>query len=175
MSKLARAVSALAFVVSAVVHLGLVQSAGGLVDSCYAFSFFGISADECRAIGASVRGAGQAEKDWLTLAFTSMRGECCQFIGMGVGSLYALFFLAKGTKEVAVVHLMHATWACVVQVVNSQNAGVLPFLPAAPEYDPISQAKLKPFLVLVGVQAVLYSSAFLLSRSNEKSSKSKAA
>mmetsp|Transcript_19790 Transcript_19790/g.63517 ORF Transcript_19790/g.63517 Transcript_19790/m.63517 type:complete len:98 (-) Transcript_19790:301-594(-) len=89
MSKLARAVSALAFVVSAVVHLGLVQSAGGLVDSCYAFSFFGISADECRAIGASVRGAGQAEKDWLTLAFTSMRGECCQFLGMGVGSVYA--------------------------------------------------------------------------------------
>lgn len=99
MSKLARAVSALAFVVSAVVHLGLVQSAGGLVDSCYAFSFFGISADECRAIGASVRGAGQAEKDWLTLAFTSMRGECCQFLGMGVGSVYALLFLRKGTDE----------------------------------------------------------------------------
>lgn len=171
---LARPVSTLALIVSTVVHLGLVQSAGGLLDSCNAFGFFDISVEQCQSIGAFVRSAGQPEKDWLTLAFTSMRGECCQFLGMGAGSLYSLLFLAKGTKEVAVVHLMHATWACIVQVVNSQNAGVLPFLPAAPEYDPVSQAKLKPFLVLVGVQAILYVSAFLLSRGNEKT-KGKAA
>ena len=165
--KLARTVSTAALCVSAVVHLGLVQSAGGLLDSCFAFDFFDVSLDKCRAIGAYVMQAGQAEKDWLTLAYTSMRGECCQFIGMGSGALYALLFLAKGTKEVAVVHFMHATWACIVQVVNSQNAGVLPFLPSGPEYDPVSQAKLKPFLVLVGAQAILYVSAFLLSRGNE--------
>ena len=61
-----------------------------------------------------------------------------------------------------------------LQVVNSQNAGLLPFLPAAAdEYDPVSGAKLKPFLLLVGCQAVLYVAAFLLSRGNGRVAKSK--
>lgn len=97
---LARSISTLAFVVSAVVHLGLVQSAGGLLDSCNAFGFVGVSAEECHAITTSVqRTGGQAEKDMLALAFAAMRGECCQFIGMGAGSVYALLFLSKGTDE----------------------------------------------------------------------------
>jgi len=75
---------------------------------------------------------------------------------------------------VAVIHFMHSVWACIVQVVNSQNAGLLPFLPAAAdEYDPVSGAKLKPFLLLVGCQAVLYVAAFLLSRGNGRVAKSK--
>mmetsp|Transcript_284 Transcript_284/g.825 ORF Transcript_284/g.825 Transcript_284/m.825 type:complete len:177 (-) Transcript_284:67-597(-) len=174
---LARSISTLAFVVSAVVHLGLVQSAGGLLDSCNAFGFVGVSAEECHAITTSVqRTGGQAEKDMLALAFAAMRGECCQFIGMGAGSVYALLFLSKGTDEVAVIHFMHSVWACIVQVVNSQNAGLLPFLPAAAdEYDPVSGAKLKPFLLLVGGQAVLYVAAFLLSRGNGAAAKGKRA
>ena len=63
-----------------------------------------------------------------------------------------------------------------LQVVNSQNAGLLPFLPAAAdEYDPVSGAKLKPFLLLVGGQAVLYVAAFLLSRGNGAAAKGKRA
>ena len=63
-------------------------------------SFVGVSAEECHAITTSVqRTGGQAEKDMFALAFAAMRGECCQFIGMGAGSVYALLFLSKGTDE----------------------------------------------------------------------------
>ena len=171
----ARVLSTVAFVVSAVVHLGLVQSAGSIIDTCLAFGLFDVSLEKCQAISARWMRTGQDEKDMLMLAYTAMRGECCQYIGMGTGSLYALFFLKKGTKQVAVVHLMHAIWACTVQVANSQNAGVLaPYLPAAAEYDPVSQKKLYPFLVLVGAQAVLYVAAFVVScRTEPESAKPK--
>ena len=92
---------------------------------------------------------------------------------MGVGALYSLFFVAKGTKDVAVVHLMHAVWATSVCLVNAQNAGLLP-IPAEANIDAASSAKLVPFVVITGVQAFLDLLAFLLS-SCEKSSKDKKA
>ena len=46
--------STLTLVVSAVAFLGLMQSEGGLIDSCYSFSFFDVSFEKCQAIGASI-------------------------------------------------------------------------------------------------------------------------
>ena len=86
---------------------------------------------------------------------------------MGVGALYALLFLRKGTAEVAVVHLMHAVWAASVCTANAQNAGLLP-VPAEANIDASSQAKLLPFVVITGVQALLDTCAFLLSRHHDR-------
>ena len=99
------------------------------------------------------------------LAISKFRAECVMFFAMGVGALYALVFLAKGTDEVAVVHLIHGVWGITVCLVNSQNAGLLP-VPAEVNIDQSTQAKLVPFCVLTGVQATLYLSAFFLSRGN---------
>ena len=102
------------------------------------------------------------------------RAENAFAFGMGVGALYALFFLDNGTKEVAVVHLMHASWAVAVCLVNSQNAGLLP-VPAEVNIDPDSQAKLMPFVVITGVQAILDISAFVVASGSSGISKGKTA
>ena len=92
---------------------------------------------------------------------------------MGLGALYALLFMSKGTKEVAVVHLMHAGWALSVCAANAQNAGLLS-VPAEANIDPASSERLKPFVAIVGVQAVLGVWAFLLSSANGPAKKDKA-
>ena len=174
---LARIVSGLALLLSAVAFLGLMQSEGGLVDSCYSYSFLDVSVDQCREIGNQIFGgaldidssgpAGQVERGWLALAISKARAENCFALGMGVGALYALLFLRKGTTEVAVVHLMHAVWAASVCTANAQNAGLLP-VPAEANIDASSQAKLLPFVVITGVQALLDTCAFLLSRHHDR-------
>lgn len=50
--------STVALVASTVAFLGLMQSEGGLVDSCYSFSFFDVSFDKCRQIGAVIAKGG---------------------------------------------------------------------------------------------------------------------
>ena len=157
-------VSTLALVVSCVAFLGLMQSEGGLVDSCHSFSFFDVSTERCRAIGKIIADAGQDERGWLALAISKARAENCFALGMGIGALFALFFLQKGTEQVRVVHLMHAAWAGSVALVNAQNAGLLtPTAPAEVNVDAASQEKLRPFVVITGVQFVLDITAFLLS------------
>ena len=113
------------------------------------FGFFGVSASKAKSITAEIMEKGQEQKDMIALAYTSMRGECAQFIGMGSASLYSLMFLHPGTSQVAVVHFAQTCWAGVALVVNSQCAGLNPFLPAAPEYDSESRKKLKPFVIMV--------------------------
>ena len=110
---------------------------------------------------------------WLALSISKARAENAFAFGMGIGALYALFFLPKGTKDVAVVHLMHGCWATSVCLVNAQNAGLLP-VPAEANIDAASQAKLVPFVVITGVQAFLDLTSFLLSSMN-KSPKDKTA
>ena len=166
--------STLSLLLSSVAYLGLMQSEGGLIDSCYSYSFFDVSTDQCRAIGANVVQAGEAEKGWYALVVSKARAENAFALGMGVGALYALLFLAKGTKDVAVVHLMIATWATSVCLVNAQNAALLPDVPAEANIDPASSAKLVPFVIITGVQAFLHLLSFLLS-SCQKSSKDKVA
>ena len=83
-------------------------------------------------------------------------------VGSGVGAVYSLAFLPKGTRSVAVVHLMHSVWAISVCLVNAQNAGLLA-VPAEANIDAVSQAKLQPFVVITGMQAFIDASAFLLS------------
>jgi hypothetical protein len=107
----------------------------------------------------------QAEMGWLALSISKARAENAFAFGMGIGALYALFFLPKGTKEVAVVHLMHGCWATSVCLINAQNAGLLPF-PAEANIDTASQAKLVPFVVITGIQALLDMCAFVLSSMN---------
>ena len=80
---------------------------------------------------------------------------------MGIGAIYALVFLRKGTQQVAVVHLMHAVWATSVCLANAQNAGLLP-VPAETNIDVRSQENLRPFVAITGVQAFLDMTAFVL-------------
>ena len=168
-------VSTVALLVSAIAMLGLMQSEGGIIDSCLSFSFFDISFEQCQQIGASIVKGGEAEMGWLTLAISKARAENCFALGMGIGALYGLLFLRKGTKEVAVVHLMHGVWATSVCIVNAQNAGMLSFanIPAEANIDAGSQTKLAPFVVITGVQAALDMSAFLLSSLSRPGKKSK--
>ena len=79
----------------------------------------------------------------LPLPYPQARAENCFALGMGIGALYSLLFLDKGTKEVAVVHLMHAGWALSVCAANAQNAGMLGVLgvPAEANIDPASSAR----------------------------------
>lgn len=116
----------------------------------------------------------QAERGWLALAISKARAENAFAFGMGMGAVYALVFLAKGTKQVAVVHLMHGSWAAAVCLVNAQNAGLLP-VPAEANIDAESSAKLVPFVVITGVQAFLDISAFLVTSRSSESSKGKTA
>jgi hypothetical protein len=58
-ARLARIVSTVALVASALAMLGLMQSEGGLLDSCYSYSFFDVSTEKCREIGANVVKAGR--------------------------------------------------------------------------------------------------------------------
>ena len=112
----------------------------------------------------------QAERGFLAAAISKARAENCFALGMGVGALYALLFLAKGTKEVAVHHLMHAVWGTSVCLANAQNAGLLP-TPAEANIDGVNMARLVPFVVVTGVQALLAWLAFLVSCANAKEKK----
>jgi pimeloyl-ACP methyl ester carboxylesterase len=158
-------ISTLALFASSVAHLGLMQSEGGLIDSCYSFTFVGVSTEKCREIGAALTQMGEAERGWLLMVISKARAENCFALGMGAGAVYSLLFLAKGTKEVVVVHLMHACWAVSVFVANAQNAGVLSYFGLLPEtnIDANNAAKLVPFTVIVGFQAFLATCAFILS------------
>ena len=83
---------------------------------------------------------------------------------MGLGSVYAFAMgLKRGTKDVAVIHFMHMVWAICVCACHSQNAGLLGM---TPEKNVLSSEKLVPFVVLTGIQAVLYTVAFVLSSSS---------
>jgi len=89
---------------------------------------------------------------------------------MGLGSIYAFIMgLERGTKDVAVIHFMHMIWAIAVCACHSQNAGLFGM---TPERNVTGADKLVPFVVLTGVQAVLYTAAFILS-SNSGAAKSK--
>mmetsp|Transcript_94910 Transcript_94910/g.271367 ORF Transcript_94910/g.271367 Transcript_94910/m.271367 type:complete len:177 (-) Transcript_94910:281-811(-) len=173
MRGVAYAVSTLSFVLSSVAFLGLMQAEGGILDSCLSYSFVDVSVDKCREIGAAIVESGELEKGWLALAISKARAENCFALGMGLGAVYSLLFLAKGTKQVAVVHLMHAAWALSVCAANAQNAGMLPGVPAEANIDPANSARLAPFVFIVGVQAFLAVCAFVLSSSLEPTTKPK--
>ena len=162
---LATNVSTAALVVNILFMLVLVQSAGGLFAGCNAFGFFDIGKAQCEGMFATFLGRkpDEATKDFATLALVFPRVEACLFLGMGLGSVYAFAFLARGTKEVAVVHFMHGCWACAVCMCHMQNAGLLKGLGIEPEANVLSSDKLMPFVVLTGVQDVLYWVAFYLS------------
>ena len=116
-------------------------------------------------------GAGDAFRGWLALAISKARAENCFALGMGIGGVYSLLFLSKGTKEVAVVHLMHFVWAGSVCAANAQNAGLLhgPFgIAAEANIDKTSQDKLFPFVIITGVQCLLGVTAFVMSLGREK-------
>lgn len=172
--RLAFLVSTLTLVLSSVAYLGLMQAEGGLLDSCLGFAFAGVSFEQCRALGASViknAADGTNAAGYFAMVVSKARAENCFALGMGAGGVFALLFRAKGTKEVAVVHLMQSIWAASVCLVNAQNAGLLaslhPLLSAEASIDFASQAALRPFVLITGAQALLGLSSFLLSRSLE--------
>ncbi len=158
-------VSTFALFISSVAFLGLMQSEGGLIDSCYSYTFVDVSTNKCREIGAALSQLGEAERGWLAMAISKARAENCFALGMGTGAIYALLFLKKGTREVSVVHLMHAGWAISVFLANAQNAGLLASFGVPPEanIDESNAAKLVPFVIIVGFQAFFDTCAFLLS------------
>ena len=172
-----RVFSTITLLLASVAYLFLMQSEGGLLDSCYGYSFFDVDTIKCRGIGAAIGlsgdkiGAGDAFRGWLALAISKARAENCFALGMGIGGVYSLLFLSKGTKEVAVVHLMHFVWAGSVCAANAQNAGLLqgPFgIAAEANIDKTSQDKLFPFVIITGVQCLLGVTAFVMSLGREK-------
>ena len=172
---LARLLSTVALLLATLAYLGLMQSDGGIIDFCSSFAFFDVSAAQCRDLGADIAKSGAAGSGWLALAISKGRGESCFALGMGVGALYALLFKAKGTSDVAVVHLMHSAWGVSVALANSQNAGLLAPLgvPAEANIGVAEQAKLVPFAILTAVQGFVYLCAFLLSRRHVPKAKQK--
>lgn len=173
--RLERVISTVALLLSSVAFLGLMQSEGGLLDTCYGYSFAGVDTPRCQQIGADILAGGESAEGYMALAVSKARAENCFALGMGIGALYALACLAKGTREVAVVHLMHAAWASSVCAVNAQNAGLLHVIgiPAEANLTPRASAKLAPFVVITGVQAFLGALSFLLSSSRAPPSTAK--
>ena len=114
------------------------------MNACNVFGFFGVSINaKAKSITAEITEKGQEQKDMIALAYTRMRGECAQFmIGMGSASPYSVMFLHPGTSQVAVVHVAQTCCAGTALAVNSQCAGLNPYLPVAPEYDFESRKKL---------------------------------
>ena len=164
------AVSTIALLVAALAQLGLMQAEGGLFDSCRGFTSVGVDLELCRAITAGI-----SHKGWLALAVAKARAENAFAIGHGVGAVFGLLFLRKGTREVAVVHLMHATWAAVVCLANAQVAGLLERYFGIPTEPGIRQMAhiITPFVFITGAQAVLYLVAFLLSVTKRPPQKAK--
>ena len=166
-------VSTAALVVNILFMIVLVQSAGGLFAGCKTFGFFDISEAQCQALFASFLGSkpSAGQKDLASLALVFPRVEACLFLGMGLGSVYAFILrLERGTKDVAAIHFMHMVWAVCVCACHSQNAGLFGM---TPEKNVSSSEKLVPFVVLTGVQAVLYTAAFVLSSSSGAAAKAK--
>ena len=106
---LAFVISTIALSLATVAYLGLMQQEGGLIDSCLGYQFVEVTPARCVEIGARVVSAGQLENGWLTAVISKARAENCFALGMGIGALYALLCLAKGTKQVCA-----AAWTCAV-------------------------------------------------------------
>ena len=51
--------STITLLASAAAHLGLMQSEGGIVDSCNGVAFVDVSFDKCQAIGAAIAASGE--------------------------------------------------------------------------------------------------------------------
>jgi len=167
---LASNVSTGAFIFNFMFMIVLVQfMGGGLTNACNAFGFFDISLESCQSMGKTFLGSRptDAMKDFMSLALVFPRVESCLFLGMGMGSVYAFLFLARGTKEVAVIHFMHAIWATTVCLCHAQNAGLLSGMGVEPEANVLSSEKLAPFVVMTGAQAATYWAAFFLSNGVE--------
>ena len=79
---------------------------------------------------------------------------------MSRAAVVSLAFLKKGTKEVAIAHLMHAVWGYSVCCCHAQNAG---FLPIPSEVDPSVQPMLAPFVVMTFTLGSLSAAAAYLS------------
>jgi len=165
---LASIVSKAALVFAVLFMIGAVQSSGAILDTCLqgSMGMFGISYDQCQSIGAAIKKKGESEAYYLTALLVIARVEATLFLGLGAGAVYALAALQKGTREVAVVHLMHAVWALSVCLVHADGAGLLLPLGSAP--DPNVQTSFYekiPIVAITGFQAVLNWSAFALSAS----------
>ena len=147
--------STCAFVVNAMFSIGLINvMQGGVFEACNTYGLFDISLEDCRATAASIARRGELERQLISAAHVPPRVEACLFLGMGAGSLYALMFLMKGTMEVAPIHLMHAVWAVSVFVCHAQNAGaLLPYFEPEPNFT--ESERVKPFMMMTGVQAIL--------------------
>ena len=126
-----------------------------------------ISFPECRAMGHAIKSSGAKEARFLSLLLCLGRVEATLFLGLGAGALWALAWLQKGTRQVAVIHLMHAVWATAVSLVHMDEAGLLePISSPDPNADPTFYNKVPIHFVTAGL-AVLFWSAFFLSSSVE--------
>ena len=165
---LASIVSKTAFVAISLFMIGLVQFVGGGLLSGYnPGAFFEISVDEGKTIIAKIinMASSRAEKPTVEARFAAAalifpRVEAALFFGMGMGAVVSLAFLKKGTKEVAIAHLMHAVWGYSVCCCHAQNAG---FLPIPSEIDPSVQPMLAPFVVMTFTLGSLSAAAAYLS------------
>ena len=165
LASIAYDISSMAFVVSilftVIIVLSAGISAGGLFAGCKSFSFFDITEQQCQQLLSTVLGSKPSV--WHEdVVFPQV--DSCLFLGMGLGSVYAFVMdLERGTKDVAVIHFMHMIWAVSSFCCHAQNAG---FFGMAPEDNVLSGQKLFPLVFVTGIQALLYTVAFVMSSSS---------
>ena len=88
---LASIVSKAALVFAVLFMIGANQSSGAILDTRQgSMGMFGISYDQCQAIGAAIKKKGEAEAYYLTALLVIARVEATLFLGLGAGAVYAL-------------------------------------------------------------------------------------
>lgn len=139
-------------------------STGGIVDACNQYSLAGTSKAECRNVfSAALAGKKVSEQTKSVLAFALVfpRIEASLFLGMGMGSVFALLKLKPGTADVMVIHLMQGIFfvcACGIHLHNSKLLGF--------EVDPnlrVDESTWMPFAIMTGLLAALSWASFFVS------------
>jgi hypothetical protein len=149
----AKLISTLTLVLTSLFMVGLASlSTGGILDACNQMSLSGATHAECRAFFASALGKRPTEltKSLVAYALVFPRIEASLFLGMGLGGVYALLRLPKGTPAVAVVHLMQAVALTCCASIHAHNSGLLPL-----EVDPNLRLEGEPFLPFMAVTGAL--------------------
>ena len=115
------------------------------------------------ASSAALAGKKVSEQTKSVLAFALVfpRIEASLFLGMGMGSVFALLKLKPGTAGVMVIHLMQGIFfvcACGIHLHNSKLLGF--------EVDPnlrVDESTWMPFAIMTGLLAALSWASFFVS------------
>lgn len=162
----ARLLSTATFVLTSIFMVLIASlSTGGILDACNQYTLSGMSHADCRSFWSTLlAGKKVTEGTYNMVAFALIfpRIEASLFLGHGLGGVYALLRLDKGSDSVAVIHFMQAVFFSCACGIHAHNSGLLPF-----EVDPNIRVAGKPFVpfcVVTGLLAALSWASFLLSQ-----------